>query len=292
MTDICCIGHITHDRIVTPTHTAELNGGTSFYFSRGIANLTGVSYKLVTSLAQRDMAAVDDLRQRGIEVDVLPSDNTVFFENKYGANMNNRTQRVMAKAAPFTPGKLEGIEARHLHLGSLLADDFPPEVFPMLAARGKLSVDAQGFLRKVDGQQVVPCDWANKQQLLQHVHMLKVNEHEIESLTGHKQLAYAARVLHSWGVNEVVMTLGSYGSVISHEGRLHDIPAYRPRQLVDATGCGDTYSTGYLWMRAQGESIADSGRFAAAMATLKLEKSGPFDGTVEDIKQVFDRQNS
>ena len=150
MTDICCIGHITLDRIITPHTTVSLNGGTSFYFSYGIAKLPCVDYQLVTSLADNDMGAVFSMRNQGIAVEVIPSSHTVIFENKYGENMNNRTQRVLAKADPFTAEKLSHVEARFIHLGSLLDDDFPLDVFPMLANRGILSVDAQGFLRRVD----------------------------------------------------------------------------------------------------------------------------------------------
>ena len=129
MTDICCIGHITRDRIITPTRTASLSGGTSYYFAHGINHLPhDVSFKLITSLAKSDMVAVDEMRAVGIDVDVIESRETVFFENKYEANMNNRTQRVLAKADPFTVDKLRGVEARYIHLGSLLADDFPIEV--------------------------------------------------------------------------------------------------------------------------------------------------------------------
>ena len=36
MNDICCIGHITLDKIITPKQTIYMPGGTSYYFSHGI----------------------------------------------------------------------------------------------------------------------------------------------------------------------------------------------------------------------------------------------------------------
>ena len=84
------------------------------------------------------------------------------------------------------------------------------------------------------------------------------------------------------------MTLGSYGSIILSEGHFYSIPAYTPRQIVDATGCGDTYSAGYLYCRAQGATIQEAGCYAAAMCTLKLEHSGPFDGSEEDVQRVME----
>lgn len=288
MTDICCIGHITLDKIITPDRQFELNGGTSFYFAHGINQLKpAVNFKLVTALGESEMAAVEAMRQKGIDVEVLPSRKTVIFENKYEANMNNRKQRVLAKADPFTVESLQHVQARYIHLGSLLDDDFSLDVIKSLHGRGVLSVDAQGFLRYVDGVHVYPCQWKQKLDAMPYIDILKVNEHEIESFTGYKDVKQAGKQLAEWGVKEVLMTLGSYGSVIYHEGEFTEIDAYMPKELVDATGCGDTYATGYLYMRAQGASIREAGKFAAAMSTLKLEHSGPFDGTVEDIHTVI-----
>ena len=59
--------------------------------------------------------------------------------------------------------------------------------------------------------------------------------------------------------------------------------------LADATGCGDTYMTGYLYKRAQGASIWEAGLFASAMSTIKLEHMGPFSGTEEDIMQLIEK---
>lgn len=287
MIDICCIGHITLDKIITPNHTAQLYGGTSYYISHALVKLPPIKYKLITSLAPSEMNAVEELRQAGIDVDVIPSRHTVYFENKYGENMNNRTQRVLAKADPFTVADLKDVKARFIHLGSLLADDFSIDVIKHLHQCGTLSVDAQGFLRYVDGDKVYPCDWDWKIEALKYIDILKVNEFEIESLTGQTDPHKAALQLAEWGVKEVMMTFGNYGSIIYANGEFFDIPAFTPTALVDATGCGDTYAAGYLYMRSKGASYDEAGRFAAAMSTLKLEKSGPLDQQIEKIYDVM-----
>lgn len=120
--------------------------------------------------------------------------------------------------------------------------------------KGILAVDAQGYLREVRGERVYPIDWTDKLEALKYIDILKVNEHEMEVLTGHKDIKQAALQLAEWGVKEVLITLGSLGSVIYAEGRFHKIPAYPPKDIVDATGCGDTYATGYLYMRNKGVS--------------------------------------
>ena len=290
MNDICCIGHITLDKIITPKQTVYMPGGTSYYFSHGIYHLKDhAHYKLVTSLASSEYQSVNELRAKGINVEVIPSRYTVYFENKYGENQNNRTQRVLAKADPFTVEKLKHLEARFFHLGSLLSDDFPLEVIKFMSAKGILSVDAQGYLREVRGEKVYPVDWEEKREALKYIDILKVNEHEAAVLTGSSDYDEAVHLLHEWGVKEVLLTLGSEGSLIYAENKLYRIPAYPPREVVDATGCGDTYMLGYLYMSNKGASYAEAGTFAGALSTIKLEKSGPFCGTEQMASDIIKR---
>ncbi|WP_446787145.1 PfkB family carbohydrate kinase [Macellibacteroides fermentans] len=288
MHDLCCVGHITLDKVVTPKNTVHMPGGTSFYFSHAIRNLKDINYTLVTAIAESEMAVANDLQSKGIDVKVMPSKHSVYFENIYGENQDNRTQRVLAKADPFTVDYLEDIDARIYHLGSLLADDFSLDVIRFLSQKGLVSVDSQGYLREVREQNVYAVDWTEKKEALQYIHFLKANEHEMEVLTGYDDVAMAAKQLYDWGVKEVLITLGSMGSVIYDGTTFHKIPAYKPKEVVDATGCGDTYMTGYLYKRAKGAGIEESGRFAAAMSTLKIECLGPFKGTREDIEHSLE----
>ena len=212
---------------------------------------------------------------------------SVCFENIYGENQNERTQRVTAKADPFTMEGLRDINARIIHLGSLLADDFSLDVIKYLSGKGLLSVDVQGFLRKVDNEKVLPVDWPEKKEALKHIHILKANETEMEVLTGCKEPHEAALLIADWGVKEVLLTLGDKGSLIYAKGQFHEIPAYSALQIVDATGCGDTYMVGYLYMRNKGASYQEAGCFAAAMCTIKLQTHGPFRGTEAEIRRII-----
>ena len=286
MFDICCIGHITLDKVVTSRSVTHMAGGTAFYFSHAIRNMQ-VNYALVTALAETEMDSVKDLRDLGITVTSLPSKHTVYFENIYGENQDKRTQRVLQKADPFSIAELKGIEATIFHLGPLLADDIPVELIKDLFSRGNVSVDAQGYLREVINEGVHAIDWADKKEALQYVDILKVNEHELEVLTGFADIEEGAKVLAGWGVKEVVITLGSMGSVIYADDIFTTIPPYRPAEIVDATGCGDTYMAGYLYRRIKGDDIPQAGKFASAMAGLKISNAGPFKGTEQDVRDMM-----
>ena len=286
MFDICCIGHITLDTVITTRTVVKMAGGTSFYFSNAMRNMN-VNYMLVTSLASKEMYIVDELRKKGIDVNVVPSKNTVYFENRYAENGEDRTQRVSQQADPITVQQLLNIDAAIYHLGPLLAEDIPVDVFKALAAKGIVSLDAQGYLRTVKNQQVLPVDWPAKKEALQYVDILKVNEYELEVLTGVKDVSNGAKILADWGVKEVVVTLGSMGSVILYKNKFYSIPPYIPGHFADTTGCGDTYMAGYLYQRNKGAGIQHAGEFASAMAGLKVNSSGPFTGTEEDVMNFW-----
>ena len=61
---ICCIGHITRDKIITPDATTYLNGGTSYYFAHGISHLKNPNFQLVTAAFSGAAARVESCRSR------------------------------------------------------------------------------------------------------------------------------------------------------------------------------------------------------------------------------------
>lgn len=285
--NICCIGHITLDRIITPHIETYMPGGTAYYFANALASLEHTDFRLITSVGEPEMGVVEQLRGRGIDVEVIPSRCSVFFENKYGSDLNERTQRVLAKADPFTVESLAKAQARIFHLGTLLDDDFSLDVIKALSTRGTLSVDAQGYLRDVRGEHVYQVDWPQKREAMAYIDILKANEIEMKTLTGSDDPREAARILADWGCKEVLLTLGDRGSLILVDGNYYDIPAYEVDNVVDATGCGDTYMAGYLYRRSHGYTCEEAAHFAAAMCTLKLRNAGPFNATEQQVEAII-----
>ncbi|WP_259066245.1 PfkB family carbohydrate kinase [Mucilaginibacter sp. X4EP1] len=286
MYDICCIGHITADKVVTATSVNYMPGGTAFYFSYAI-NKLNVDYLLVTALGGAEMHYVEKMREAGIEIKVQQSAHTVYFENIYAEDQDIRTQNVLQTADAFTMEQLADIEARVFHLGPLLADDFSIYVIQELSKKGIVALDVQGYLRKVVNYKVVPVDWLWKKEALLYISILKADVNELLTLTGQKDVKNGCLQLTDWGVKEVVITDGSNGSLIYKDGAFYDIPAYQPKTIVDATGCGDTYMAGYLYKRSKNAEIQESGEFAAAMAGLKTAIAGPFTGTEQDVMRFL-----
>lgn len=273
--EICTVGHITLDKVVTRQNTQIMAGGTAYYLSRALGQLE-VNASLVTAIAAPDTAILKEIRNRGIRVFNLPTRNTVYFENIYGEDMNRRDQNVLQVADPISPDQFPEVNARYYHLGALLASDIPLALIRSLHGKGKISMDIQGHLRHLVYQKVAYRDWHEKREALQYVSILKTNEFEMEVVTGTKDIYVGANYLADLGVEEVIVTLGDRGSVILSEGRFTQIPAFRPRQVTDTTGCGDSYMAGYLYKRARNGSIEEAGHFGSALASIKTEHFGPF----------------
>lgn len=284
--DICCVGHITSDKVVTTNATMYMPGGTAYYFSFPF-NTLDVSYLLITALSEADIRYVEDLRSRGIKVKVQQSAHTVCFENVYDENTDYRTQYVSQQADAFREEIISNVEAEIFHLGPLLAGDIAVPLIKALSEKGRVSMDVQGYLRRVEDGKVYTNDWPEKVEALAYVDILKADEGELRALTGLQDVRKGAEMVANWGVKEVVITNGSQGSLIYSKGTFYPIPAFPPKTLVDATGCGDTYMAGYLYQRMKGIGEQQAGLFGAALATLKMESAGPFQGSLEDVVQLL-----
>ena len=133
-----------------------------------------------------------------------------------------------------------------------------------------------------------PSLWESPQQALDqvrsmipHVDLVKVNEIELELLTGSQESAASRRLLEL-GPRLVVVTLGPLGSYFAtSEGGEH-VPPFQV-EAVDATGCGDAFIAGLLWQliaggdwRAQltSERLRSILRYANAVGALTATKVG------------------
>ena len=283
--DICIVGHVTRDIIRVGGTTRAAPGGTAYYTSMALRRL-GLKVAVVTRVAKGDeVPLLRDLRREKIKVFCKEGVTSSVFENTYGReDPDDRTQRIGSVGTPFSPEDAAGIMATSFHIGPLTNQDIPVLLLARLPATARfVSLDVQGMLRPAHVGPVTEQDWPEKQAGLAFVNVLKADEKEALILSGEKTVDRAALALASLGPKDVIITMGGRGSLIYAEQTLHRIPCCSPRKIEDPTGCGDTYMAGYLYQRLKGTTPKMAGRFAAAMATLKLEGSGPFSGSEADV---------
>jgi len=289
MIDVCVIGHVTRDVIRINGREKELPGGTAYYSSMALKNL-GLNVAVVTKIDYNDAYLLNKLNKNNIPVFLKMSPKTTVFENIYDHlnHRDHRVQKVKSIATAFTIEEIADISPTIFHIGSLTKGDIPLEVLKSLTGKFMVSLDVQGFLREVVQGYVKMKDWDEKYEVLCNVDIVKADETEAKVLTGEEDIEKAAKILSSFGAKEVIITSGSNGSLIYCKEKFYHIPSYPQERIIDPTGCGDTYMAGYLYKRLRCiDSTLDFnkvGKFAAAIASLKLGKYGAFEGSQDEVE--------
>ena len=75
-------------------------------------------------------------------------------------------------------------------------------------------------------------------------------------------------------VEALIITKGSKGSEIHTSDSVYEIPAAKPSQTADPTGCGDAHRAGLLYGLTNGMDWETSGRIASLMGAIKIESYG------------------
>ncbi len=292
MHSVCLIGHVTRDvsRLEGCADNTTL-GGVVYYAGRVFERL-GLDTAIITKAAKKDLAEISEqLRGKTITLRCRDSERTTVFENTYlGTDLSIRRQKVRSIAEAFELPDLAGIEAKTFHLGPLTRGEMSLDFLKAVSDRcERVFLDVQGFLREVENQGVRLVDWPDKRDGLAYVDVLKANREEAVILSGEEDLEQAARKISALGPGEVVITLGGEGALILANGRLHRIPPIAPGAVVDPTGAGDTYGAGYIYYRLHSEHVEAAGRFAAELASRKLQHCGPYAGSANEVRALLHR---
>jgi sugar/nucleoside kinase (ribokinase family) len=194
--------------------------------------------------------------------------STAAFSFRYEGD--RRVMVVEALGDPWGPADLYGLErADWVHVGALARSDFPAETLAELGRDRRVSFDGQGLVRP-ERTGPLELDAAYDPEVLRHVFILKLAEEEVRTLVGEPDES----ALRSLGVPEVVVTLGSQGSLVLADGKLEKVPAQAAGE-VDPTGAGDAFSAVYLGSRSSGHAPAAAARRATALVAGLLARRIP-----------------
>ncbi len=114
--------------------------------------------------------------------------------------------------------------------------------------------------------------------ILKHVWLLTPNQTEAHSLTGiavndEEDARKAADALLAKGVGNVIITMGSKGSLVCTPGETTFVPA-RKVKAVDTTGAGDVYNGALVAALAEGKSLVSAARIATAASSVAVTRMG------------------
>lgn len=115
--------------------------------------------------------------------------------------------------------------------------------------------------------------------LLPYLEALFVNREEAQILTGEKsgEVHKLAGALYKYGPKHVVITDGKHGAYEYGGHELKFCPIF-PGKLVETTGAGDAFASGYLGAIMHGESCAEGLRWGAVNSSSVVGHVGPTKG--------------
>lgn len=286
--DLLILGAVSKDFNITPENEERSIGGAVVYASVA-ARRIGADLLVLTKLHPDDEAALDVFKRHDVPHLYRQSAHTTSIRNTYHtADRDRRTCAALAMADPFELDDLpEEIEADVYYMGGLMKGEFPESFVTTMAERGKTAIDVQGFLRVNENGSMVFRNWERKREIVSCVHYLKTDAAEAEILTGTTDRVQAARILASWGADEVVLTHSSE-VLVCVDDHVFAAP-FTARNLSGRTGRGDTCFCTYChWRKNHGPEEAC--RFAAALTSLKMEAPGPFSGSVADVERALEER--
>ena len=283
--DVLYIGNYTKDTIVSPAGTRYVDGGAVNYAAHAGAQL-GFQVAVVTRMAKEDDRVIKSFSQSGIDSFVTYTPQSTLMKLDYPTvDPDIRTLTVTGTAGSISAKDVVGLKSKAAVIGSSLRGEVGFDVIEALEAKKVLlAVDMQGYVRVLRGNELKYEPWDEMQSTLSHVEIVKSDAVEAEFLTGESDIFKAAKFFANLGPKEIVLTHRD-GLLIYAEGEFHEMGFY-PSRLDGRSGRGDTCIGTYVAMRLT-KSPLESGIWAAAVTSLKMENLGPFNRSINEVEALI-----
>jgi sugar/nucleoside kinase (ribokinase family) len=288
--DVAVIGHLSIDTILLPSRTAPfvVLGGSAAYTSFAAKRLQATASVISKVGGNFPEAYLWWLRQEGIDVSgviKLADGPTTSFELSYNADLSERVLKLKSKGAPICLSDVPAdLRAKAIHIAPI-ANEVSFEVAEHLKhCTDVLSLDPQGLLRSFTEAGNVTQNASLDARIFSLINIYKSSQNEIYTLTGESELKPAIKAIHDVGVETVIVTNGTKGSVLSVEGAQYNIAACPSQVVVDPTGAGDVFMGGFLTEYLRQKESVWCACVGSAAASLVVEGIGPtYFGTKEEI---------
>lgn len=260
-----------------PGHIKTSAGGAGRNIAENLVHLD-CDVRLITAFGndERGQNLLESCRTAKIEVG-----DSVTFENQstgtYFAILNEHgdMQYAIADMDVFdslTPDTLKNKLSVLRHAAAIVLDTNVPEETIKWVCE---NTEAPIFCDPVSTQKahkVIP--------YLKHIHTIKPNRIEAETLTGirindRKSISMAADMLMEQGIKQVFISLDSDGLFVANKKHWEIIPL-EPAEVINATGAGDAMMAAIVWAQMQGEDLITQAYCGLAASRLNIG----FKGTV------------
>ena len=264
---VLVVGSVAYDSVATPTGSREDSlGGSATYFSIGISRFAPVSLIAVVGDDFQERH-IELLRSHGVDVSGLQREQGKTFRwagEYYSADLNARTtlDTQLNVFAEFSP-KLDAEQRRSPYL--FLANIDPElqlDVLDQMEQRPELvALDSMNFW--IDGKRQALNGVVSKADVL------FMDEGEARDYAQEGNLVTAARSIMTKGPSAVVIKRGEHGVLVFSGDSIFSAPAFPLDHVVDPTGAGDTFASGFMgYIAATGDKTLEGYRRAAILGSV------------------------
>lgn len=288
--DVVCFGALNVDRLYRVDKIAregeerfimsfkESCGGSAANTAVGLARLgLRVGYIGKISNDREGRLLLDDFKNEGVNIDGV----IVSEKGKSGVVMgyvNGRGERALY----VNPGVNDSIDFEEIDVKYADSADF----LHLTSFVGEKSFEAQKRLVEALSKDIRisldPGDLyarkglASLKPIIKRSFVLLPNENEIKLLTG-KSYEEGAKTLIKEGVSIVAVKLGGKGCYVTDGEESHLVKPYKA-EVLDTTGAGDAFCTGFLYGLIKRRDIYACGRLGNFVASQCIRKVGAREG--------------
>ena len=269
------IGPACEDLIIIGDKESSKVGGASFFQSFVYEEFYN-DYLAILNASNVDL--MDEFPDKS-KVKIILKDDTHHFINEYPDkdNLDIRKQSTNFANVPILSDELKNIleeceidkeDIDAFVLTPLNSNDFPIDTLEFLKTFDvPIYVSLQGFLRFMDEDNSMILKLSDDLDYIFEISdTIFMDESEFDIIKSEK-----------FEGSNLVITNGSKGSrIIEVGGTTIKINAVKCDNIVDATGCGDTYMAAYISAILNNKTLIESGDFASMIASKKLENYGPY----------------
>jgi len=160
-----------------------------------------------------------------------------------------------------------------------------------LETAAKVAQETQTKVSLNPGELIAVKGFEEIKKLLSNTDIFISSRGELKRIFDTENIEFAIEKLLKTGPEIVAVTMGSEGCTVTDSRRkVHKIAPFNTK-VVDTTGAGDAFCAGFLTSLTEGKELIDAGRFANAVAALKIAKHGARGlPTREEVEDFLSKQ--
>jgi len=279
---LAIIGHMAVDTIIHPEFTIESSPGGSAAALATAAVQFGISpsihSRIGSDLPKEWLRVLEALGVNISNIEFLEKEESLRVNYKYDDKGQANIQcndAVNRSISPETLPKTDGIHICPMQPANQV------ELVKEYGARDMLSINfSEYFAKEYEEMNILDLlDWGA-------LNIVFANENEGKAITKEENPEDMARKFHDAGVDVAVITQGEKGSLIFDGEDMHHVNA-RKVEVIDSTGCGDSYIGGFLGEYLGSRDILRAAVAGTYMASLTAQKKGSWAALIADVGVRF-----